>query len=270
MSLTISGSSPTYAYAKDTTAEETSSSEANSAAAAAVVPKSQYLGGYISSATAALSLLTQTATEFSQRNQTTSVGPNGTTVDTSGEDFFQEAAGLGNNVFAQVFKSSTNFGSLAGTKTANGEYDAAVASVTTGSDGAAQSTDSSSNGFVVTAKISTGTDALQGTNDTSSGLNVLINVGGDPKQNDKIFINLNQNNDDPSIRQGLQDEVTQYLEYEGLDETSAKAQSSQIASFVLSAADKLASPSVTTASTSPFGASGPATTPTKTTSSSLT
>jgi hypothetical protein len=111
-------------------------------------------------------------------------------------------------------------------------------------------------------------DALQGTNDTNSGLNVQINVGGDPKQNDNIYINLSQNNDQ-SVKQGVQDSITQYLKYEGLSDTAAKAQSSQLTDFIFSAADKLdPSASAATAASAPTVAATTASTKSATSASS--
>jgi hypothetical protein len=65
MSLSISSSSPSYVAAKDALAKDGSASEASSTTSGSTAPDSgnKYLGSYIASATAALSLLTQTSSE---------------------------------------------------------------------------------------------------------------------------------------------------------------------------------------------------------------
>jgi len=259
MSFSISGTSPATTYASQALTSQTDpnpSSSASTTTSPAALPKSQYLGGYISSATAALSLLTQTATAESERSETTTVDANGTTVDADGFDFLQQATGLGTNVFAQAYAESTNFKNVAGSTVGKGQYQAEVASATSLGSPQSSAADSTDSSTAITASLSTGSGYF-GT--VEEGLNANIEVGNNPKDTDAIFISANFGNLD-TVKQTFEEGITGFLEWSGLDDTAAEQQSEQLTNFIFSAAEKIATPQPTATAQAASGTAAPATT----------
>lgn len=232
MSLTINGASSPYVYAKDDpSAQGNSANQAKSASSGATASHSQYLGGYIKSASAALSLLTQTSEALSQNEQRVTSDKNSTTIQSDGVDFFQAAAGLGNNVYAQAYASTIKFNTAGSQATVSGEFNSSIA--TAGSSTSPTSADGSSDGAQISAKI---------TQSNAAGTSISIQVGDDPKAVDQVYVG---NGGGPlgaigdAGKQFIQNSIEGFFEYEGLSKEAATKEASAVANFVWQATDPI-------------------------------
>jgi hypothetical protein len=252
MSLSISGSSPDYAYSKDPVTEANSATQEHTAAKAAIVPKSQYLGGYISSASAALSLLTQSASEQIQHNETVTSDRNGTTIQSDGFDIFKEASGLGTNVYAQAFASNIAFRNAGGQTEVSGNFVSTAASSTSDPENTADAStaDGSTSGVQVTADI---------TNSNAAGTSISIKLSNDPKAYDNVYIG-NGGGPNGAIsdfgKQGIHDSIQQFFKASGLSDEAAKKEADAVSNFTWAATDPVSRNEAPTAA--PAASTGPA------------
>ncbi len=222
---------------------------ASAPSAAKGLAANRTLGGYVSSASSALTLLTQSGADRSQRNSTVADGPAGLSIAASGSDVVTQQTATSASLYAQEFEQTGSFVNVAGHLEAAGQYAAilaAASAATTGTTAAATGTTATASATAITIKASTGYWAEPGGDQVEFGTSFDLQFGSDPKQNDQIFIAANYTQgQDPAqatatLKQDMTGPLAQFFEYEGLSSDVAQSQAEQAVDYMFSLAAPVA------------------------------